>query len=125
MLDERQQTQLKAANADTRKEILQRAKRIEESGLLEHPGWKLYEELLKEQLDVRVAVMQQPLHDILPGKPMDERAMQMESVKGAFIGLRLALSLPRTIIESAEQIRREENKVVQPEDSQTPGAKSP
>lgn len=75
--------------------------------LLEHPGWKELVTIAEEQIKVRLNILQMPLDSLPEGyKSMDfqSRAMALETVKGAIIGIRLVLGTPLGIIETAKAI---------------------
>lgn len=85
--------------------LLKQARELEE--MMNTPGWKTYVGIISEQLQVRQNLM------VLPGSSLPEsngwdgmtRYGALEHVKGAYMGLRLALSTPQTIVNEAKELR--------------------
>jgi hypothetical protein len=73
-------------------------------------AWKVVENTLKKQVEERLMVLSRPMHS-LGGLPefvaLDyaSKAAALESIKGAIVGLRLAMDLPHAIIRHSDQIR--------------------
>lgn len=90
-------------------QILKQARLIKDMEATE--GWKVYKEILSSQIETRLRIIERPFHDMpheqFPGMDLAAKAAAVESIKGAVIGLRLALSLPASIIQSAAEIMRE------------------
>lgn len=90
-------------------QILKQARVIKEMEATE--GWRAFADVLKAQVETRLRIIERPLHDLpheqFPGMDLAAKAAAIESIKGAVIGLRLALSLPQSIIQSAAEIMRE------------------
>lgn len=82
-------------------QIVSQMKVLEE--LLETKGWKNYEAVLRIQLAERYKLLRTPLSEV-NGPDGLTRVAVLETVKGAIIGLELALSLPRNTIEHGKQI---------------------
>lgn len=98
--------------------MLREAREIRD--MLASPGWKAYERIVREQLAIRFEQVMKPGHDFsqtqtVPGPtgpevritPLDgmSRYGAIENIKGAYIGLRLALSLPTSILQEADRLR--------------------
>lgn len=77
--------------------------------LVNTPAWKIYEKILENHINEKMGQLLQPLHPI-PGVEGVRDGMAHvlvgEAAKGAIMGLRLALTLPRGIVAGAEQIRK-------------------
>src|SRR5512139_796103 len=90
-------------------QILKQARVIKEMEATE--GWRTFAAVLQAQIDTRMKIIERPFHDMpheqFPGMDLAAKAAAVESIKGAVIGLRLALSLPASIIQSAAEIMRE------------------
>lgn len=70
-------------------------------------AWKELEKLLKANIETRKSILVTPLDQIggIPSDtPFDVRAAKMEVIKGAVIGLNLAVQLPHATIAEAENI---------------------
>ena len=68
------------------------------------PAWREYEAILKAQISVREnTILNEPAASNGPTDPLG-RLLQLETIKGALIGLKLALSTPQTIIAEAKEI---------------------
>lgn len=68
------------------------------------PAWKEYEAILQSQIKVREnAILNEPAAGQGPTDPLG-RLLGLETIKGALIGLKLALSTPQTIIAEAKEI---------------------
>lgn len=90
------------------KEILRWATAMKD--LLGTEGWKTFEEIVKRQIDTRQMLLVTPLSASVPafaGMDFTTRAAHLETIKGAIIGLRLALDTPPAIIKQATDIRSE------------------
>lgn len=91
------------------REILRFARFAKE--VVDSEFWKVYERTLLAQIAQREQVLLTPLTDIplQPGEVWDfnTRVMKSELIKGAVIGLRLALSIPKATIDHAATIVRE------------------
>lgn len=124
-MDERALKDLQDMSNEAKSELRKTSKIFEDSGLLENPGWKTFQSLLEEQIQIRLGLVQKPLNE-LPGSDTQGKMFSLECIKGALIGLRLARSLPQTIIETVQEIAREERPptYAQP-DAETPGEKAP
>lgn len=88
------------------KQVMRAARAFED--MVSTDGWKHFVSTLEAQIAERMQIIQTPLH-ALPGPQfanmdMMGRATALESVKGAVIGLRLALSLPSATMNHAKQI---------------------
>lgn len=96
---------------EAEKEILRQGNLLKE--FLDTPGWKEYARILEEQIVTREKLLQLPIIELWPqelnGVRLDfvTKAAAQESIKGAIIGLRAALSLPASIVEHASEIRKE------------------
>lgn len=80
--------------------------------LINSPAWRVYEQLLQTHVDQKMIDLLQPLHPvrnqdgvIVMGDGLSH-VLVGEGAKGAIMGLRLALSLPTSIVAGAEQIRK-------------------
>lgn len=87
--------------------------------LVNSKGWLALKELLDAQIETRKKVVLTPFHDLnMPtfmneaGMPVaskatdaESRILAVESIKGAIIGLSIAMSLPHDIINDAKEIR--------------------
>jgi len=90
--------------------ILKQARLIKE--MTETQGWQEFKKILEAQIAMRTSILMSPFHSLpdgsgYQGMDLAAKAAALESVKGAVIGLRLALSLPDSIIESSKEIMRE------------------
>ena len=90
--------------------ILKQARLVKE--MAETEGWKEFVKILEAHIATRMAVIVSPFHSLpdnsgYQGMDLGAKAAAIESVKGAVIGLRLAINLPASIIESAKEIMRE------------------
>lgn len=90
--------------------ILKQARLIKE--MAETEGWKEFQKILEAQVATRLSIIVSPFHSLpdnsgYQGMDLAAKAAAIESVKGAVIGLRLAINLPASIIESAKEIMRE------------------
>lgn len=80
--------------------------------LINSPSWRVYEQLLQTHIDAKLNALLQPLHPRLSHAGdfvLDDGVAHVlvgEGAKGAIMGLRLALSLPTSIVAGAEQIRK-------------------
>lgn len=81
--------------------------------MLRTEGWSEYQKILRDMVEMRTAAILQPLHmassDQVPGGDFVARSAALESMKGALIGLKLALDLPSTILSEADEIRKRHN----------------
>lgn len=84
--------------------ILRIAKLFEEMVATE--AWKEYRKILESQVSERERLALMPLAEMQGD--FYGRAAHMECIKGAIIGLRLALSIPASTIDHAKDILREE-----------------
>lgn len=67
-------------------------------------AWKEYESIIKSQIAVREhTILNEPASNGSPTDPLG-RLLGLETIKGALIGLKLALSTPQTIIAEAKEI---------------------
>lgn len=78
--------------------------------LINSPAWRVYEQLLQTHVDQKMKELLQPLHPLhghggVRGDGLSH-VLVGEGAKGAIMGLRLALSLPTSIVAGAEQIRK-------------------
>lgn len=93
-------------------QILKQARLVKE--MIETEGWKALCEVLRAQILTRELLIRRPLHDLpheqFPGMDLASKAAAVEAIKGAVIGLNLALSLPESIINSANEIMAESKK---------------
>lgn len=72
--------------------------------------WKEYERIIRAQIADRESVLLLPISEQHPkfmGMDFTTRAASLETIKGAIIGLRLALSIPSATITHAQDIRKE------------------
>jgi hypothetical protein len=76
-------------------------------------GWKVFSAILGEHIATRMNILMVPLHDLptqtFGGMDFESRAAALESVKGAVIGLKLALTLPESIMTSAADLPQGED----------------
>lgn len=83
------------------------------SELIEVKGWPSYEKLLKAQIELREQMLSTPLSQLnspeFQGLDFQSKLVTLETIKGAIIGLRLALSLPRSIIDTAKDVTSSQN----------------
>lgn len=108
-------------NAEER-EILRLAKFAKD--MIETDWWKSYRKIIETQIATREAILLTPLTDIAPkqlqmlgdsGLPVsmeapwdfETRVMKSELLKGAVIGLKLALSIPQATIDHSAAILAE------------------
>lgn len=99
-----------SAQEDEQK-IVEQMKVLED--LIQTKGWKNYETVLRMQLATRMRILRTPLHEIpAPQGILDgvTRMAQLETVKGAIIGIELCLNLPHATIEHGKQILAERRK---------------
>lgn len=78
--------------------------------MVETEWWKEYRKVLDEQIRQRELLVSLPLSDKSPafeGLDFMTRASKIETLKGAIIGLRLALSIPDLTIGHSKDIVRE------------------
>lgn len=82
------------------------------SDLKETKGWQEYSKLVGRMVRVREALVFSPI-DSIPTNHQDLTAkmVALESIKGAVIGLRLAIDLPDSIMQHAADIAREKDEV--------------
>lgn len=86
--------------------------------MMRTPGWKVLERILQSHIDTRMQKLLMPLHDfqrlsgvshngVAAAEAMDGQSavLAQECIKGALIGLRLALSMPSTIVNEADALR--------------------
>jgi len=66
------------------------------------PGWKVFAELVEAQIKEREKIVLQ--QDIEGGMEPIVMLLRLERVKGAIMGLKLALENPRLIIEQGQAI---------------------
>lgn len=92
-----------AANAQIQKQ----ARVISE--IVGSEGWKIFVTVLQEQIALREKLLGQPLHDLPNPNRLDFVALaaSQEAIKGTIIGLKLALDLPRVMIEHSRDISRQ------------------
>lgn len=122
-MDPRMLQEVKKLSDEAKKEIRQTAKVFEES-LVNTPGWKLYCSALEDLIKVRQGLLEKPVND-LAGQDTQGKLFAQETIKGAIIALRLALSLPQNILDSAKELAQEEMPRQEGEAAATPGEKSP
>ena len=98
--------------AKQEEEILKLAGLMRE--LVTQPAWIAYVQTLRAQVSDRQRLLQAPLHEasVKQGdgtlvQDFVAKAAVMETVKGAVIGLELAIRLPSSIIDHANSIRKE------------------
>lgn len=89
--------------------ILKQARLIKE--MTETPGWPEFKKILEAQIATRLGIISMPFHSLpensgYVGMDLAAKAAALESVKGAVIGLRLAITLPDSIIESSKEIMK-------------------
>lgn len=85
--------------------ILKQAREL--GDMMATPGWKVYTTLIGQQLEDRQNLMVTPLASLpnMDGCDGMTRAAALEGIKGAYMGLRLALTIPQTIVAEAERLR--------------------
>jgi hypothetical protein len=97
--------------------------------LRKNEAYQLWEQVLQEQIAVRVGLLQVPVADQANAQGLDfqTRAARQEVIKGALIGLRLALNLIPNTIAQADEIaaRKVQEEAPAPSGSQPKGNKSP
>lgn len=90
-------------------EVLKQA-RIYREGL-DSELWRMHDKILAEQIALRERVLATPMHslqsDEFRGMDFMAKAAQLESVKGAIIGLKLARELPELTLRHAQAIRED------------------
>jgi len=94
-------------NAEER-EILRLAKAFE--GMKGAEWWQEYEKILRAQIETRERIALLPLSEKNPafeGLDFATRTANQETIKGAIIGLRLALAIPDLTIKHAADITAE------------------
>lgn len=99
------------------KQILRLSKNMQD--LVATEGWREYEKVIKLQIADRERLVTVPLSSAIPafeGMDFTTRAAHVEVVKGALIGLRLALDLPSATIKHASDIRAEHSPGVTTDD---------
>lgn len=72
--------------------------------------WKEYEKIIRAQIEIREALLRIPLseaNEAFKGMDFVTRAASQEIIKGAIIGLRLALSIPSLTIKHGSDIVQE------------------
>ncbi len=72
--------------------------------------WKEFEKILLTQIAERERILLTPIsanHEAFKGQDFTTRVVQLETIKGAIIGLKLALSIPSDTINHASSIRAE------------------
>ena len=72
--------------------------------------WKEYEKIVRAQIDTRETLLRLPLsetNEAFKGMDFMTRAASQETIKGAVIGLRLALSIPSLTIKHGSDILRD------------------
>jgi hypothetical protein len=67
--------------------------------LMKHPGWKVYQELLSAQMQIRADQILSPAGSV-------DGMVALEYTKGALAGLVLAGDLPSVTIAAAEELRK-------------------
>lgn len=93
-------------------ELLKNARMMED--LVRTDGWKAYVAWLQGQIAVREAKMLTPLHDVRIVVGVGDAVLpdgiialaSQECIKGALIGLRMAASLPQSILTQAQELRQ-------------------
>src|SRR5262245_20600745 len=90
--------------------ILKQARLLKE--MVETQGWTEFKKILEAHIATRLSIISTPFHSLpdnsgYQGMDLAAKAAAVESVKGAVIGLRLALTLPESTIEAAKEIMRE------------------
>lgn len=95
-------------------EILKASREI--GDMLNLPAWKRYESYINEHIAARYGMLTQPAQALDANRVPGESRMDgvslfaaSECIKGAIIGLKLALSLPRTILDHAQELRNREH----------------
>jgi len=71
--------------------------------LVRSDGWKVYAKILEMHLQGKRNEFEEPAETKLDGIA---QILRSESAKGAIMGLRLALSIPGSILESDQALRR-------------------
>src|SRR4051812_48210822 len=89
--------------------LLKQARELKD--LVDHPSWRVFQKMLVAQFEARMGILATPLHALqseeFKGMDFTSKAMQVESIKGAIIGLRLAHDLPQLTITQASDLVRE------------------
>lgn len=88
--------------------VLRLARHFKDMG--ETEWWREYAKVLQAQIVEREKLLLTPLGDQHPafeGLDFTTRAVKLEAIKGAIIGLRLALSIPSDTMSHADAIRAE------------------
>lgn len=98
----------KALDAEEVK-LLKQAREL--GDMMNTPGWKVFKEVIQAQLATRQVFAMMPAHSLPqdPSAPIMDGLMRMlaaESIKGAYNGLTLALSLPQSILDEADRLRK-------------------
>lgn len=76
--------------------------------LVENKYWQDYKQVVQRMISVREELTQAPLITVLPEyADLQSKMIALESVKGAIIGLKLALTFPESIIQHAADVSRE------------------
>jgi len=88
--------------------LLKQAREIEAT--LATPGAKILQSILEAQMATRHEIIMRPGHDLDAGNTSGvldgmTRYGAIEHIKGAYNGLRLALSLPQSILDEAKRLR--------------------
>lgn len=90
------------------RQVLRQAQAMKE--LMEHPKWKVFQLLLQTHIAARQRILNAPVSSQPQAfRSLDaaSKMVELECVKGAIIGLQLALDLPSAILEDAKRIIRE------------------
>lgn len=95
----------------TETELLKQAAIFKEffPALQKNKAFELWQQLMISQIETRMQILTTPLADVANSQGMDAatRAMRMEVVKGAVIGLRLALTtIPQTIAQADDLLNK-------------------
>lgn len=84
----------------------------EVADMLRSKGWAVFERVLNAQIKVRQDMLLLPSHELKHESGMLDgvsRMLAQECVKGALIGLRLALATPSAMVAQADEIRSRAN----------------
>ncbi len=75
--------------------------------LIAHPGWKVFESLIRHHMSAREMIYLNPIHEleVLHGMDGLTRMAALEHIKGVYNGLKQAISLPQTIVDEAKALR--------------------
>ena len=90
------------------RQVLRQARVLRE--LLEHPGWKEFEAIVRAHMKARETIILRPSSEASPefqSRDAASKYAELEYVKGALYGMGIMLNLPSATISAAKEIVRD------------------